>query len=181
MQIGRLLILLTTALLASCGFHLRGMVDGDSIGWLNNVAIIIQQAHRDLEPLLKEHLKAYHLQVNPDPAQANYWLILDNETMAQNITSISSSTTPRQSQIIYTVQFKLQQAKGVEMIPYTRIVVSRQVTLNSNRILGSNDEEEQQKDEMRRDAVIQILNHLSRFSPPALHDIHKIKRPHHAH
>ena len=157
--------ILTLIVLAitGCGFHLRGMVNVPP--WLNNVAIIVQQVNRDLEPLLKNQLQAYNIRINADPALANYWLILEQDSIVQNISSISSSTTPRQYQLIYTVTFKLEQAHGKEIIPSTTIVVARQSTINSDRILGSNDEEDLQKSEMRRDAVIQILNRLSRRSP----------------
>ena len=167
------LLLLTSLLLVGCGFHLRGVISQDSIRWLNHIAIVIQQAHRDIEPLLREQLKAYNIDISDDPALAKYWLIIDNETMDQNITSISSSTTPRQYQLIYTVQFKLQRAKGAEVFPSSRVIVTRQITLNSNRILGSSDEEALQKNEMRRDAVIQIINRLSREAPDTLHYRHQ--------
>ena len=172
-------MLLTALLLSGCGFHLRGMINKESIRWLNNIAIVIEQAHRDLDPLLKEQLKAYRIEVNPDPAAANYLLIIENETMEQNISSISSSTTPRQYQLIYTIAFKLQHTQGADILPTSRVVVNRQITLNSNRILGSTDEEALQKEEMRRDAVIQILNRLSRIPPSHLHVSPKLK--HHAH
>ena len=96
--------------------------------------------------------------------------------MQQTISSVSSSTTPRQYQLIYTVHFKLQQANGEEVIPTAYIVVTRQITINSNRILGSNDEEEHSKSEMRQDAVIQIINRLSRSMPPPTN-----KKTQHAH
>jgi LPS-assembly lipoprotein len=126
------------------------------------VTIVVEQAHRDLEPLLKEQLQSYHVQINPDPTSAHYWLILEKDDVQQHITSVSSSTTPRQYQLVYQVQFKLQQAKGKEMLPSSFIVVSRQVTINSNRILGSNEEEALLKMEMRREAATQIIYRLSR-------------------
>ncbi len=159
------LLILTTLALAGCGFHLRGMIDADSIRWLNSVAIVIQQAHRDLEPLLRNQLKAYDVTVTTDPALAQYWLIIENEDLQQNISSISSSTTPRQYELTYILNFKLQRAKGAEVIPLNRVVITRQITLNSDRILGSKDEADQQKAEMRQDAVIQILNRLSHAAP----------------
>ena len=158
-----MILTITTLVITGCGFHLRGAIDIPK--WLDDVTIVVQQAHHDLEPLLKSQLKAYNIHVNKDPALAKYWLIIEQDSIQQNISSISSSTTPRQYQLIYTVQFKLQQARGKEIIPSTKIVVTRQITINSDRILGSNDEEELQKNEMRRDAVIQILNRLSRGSP----------------
>ena len=159
------LFLLLTLTLVGCGFHLRGIVDADSLRWLNNVAIVIQQAHQDLEPLLREQLKAYKINVVNDPSLAQYWLIVEQEDFQQNISSVSSSTTPRQYEITYKVYFKLQGAKSAEVIPLSQITISRQITLNSNRILGSKDEVELQKSEMRDDAVMQIMNRLSRASP----------------
>ena len=156
------IVFILTLLLNGCGFHLRGMVDMPK--WLNNVAIIVQQAHRDLEPLLQDQLQSYKIRVITDPAIANYWLIIESDSFQQNISSISSSTTPRQYQLVYTVRFKLQRAKGEEIIPLTSVVISRQITINSDRILGSTDEEELFKVEMKRDAAVQIINRISRSS-----------------
>lgn len=147
-------------LLTGCGFHLRGMIDMPK--WLNNVTIVVQNAHRDLEPFLNEQLKAYHINVCPEPATAEYWLVIEQDNFRQQISSISSSTTPRQYQLIYTVHFKLQQAKGKEIRPSSQVVVTRQITLNSNRILGSTNEEDQSKTEMQRDAAMQIIDQLGR-------------------
>ena len=157
-------LLVFTLLISGCGFHLRGMIDVPP--WLNNVSIIVQQAHRDLAPLLQKQLQAYNIHVNPDPTTAHYWLIIESDSAKQNITSVSSSTTPRQYQLIYTVRFKLLQANGEEIIPTAQISTTRQITINSDRILGSNEEEELSKAEMRRDAVIQIINRISRSLPP---------------
>lgn len=154
------LVGLITFLVTGCGFHLRGMSDIPK--WLNHVAIVIQEASRDLEPLLADQLEAYHINVPSDPALAEYWLVIEHDETRQEISSISSTTTSRQYQLIYTVRFKLQRVRGAEIIPSSQIVISRQVTINSDRILGSTSEEELLKREMRRDAAIQIIGRLSR-------------------
>ncbi len=146
--------------LSGYGFHLRGMVDMPE--WVNNVAIVNQTSSRDLTPQLTQQLEAYRIQVNPDAALAHYWLILEQDEIKQQVASISSSTTPRQNELIYTVLFKLQKTQGRELIPSTQIAVTRLLTINSDRILGSMDEEEHLKNEMRRDAIRQIINRLSR-------------------
>ncbi len=158
----KIAVLPSLFILVSCGFHLRGMIDVPS--WLNNVYIVVQQAHRDLGPLLKDQLQAYKVQVNSDPASAAYWLIVESDAIQRNISSVSSSTTPRQYQLIYTVNFKFQKAKGPELIPTSQIIITRQITINGNRILGSNDEEAQLISEMRQDAAIQIINRISRHA-----------------
>lgn len=158
-----ILLLFVMSVVTGCGFHLRGMIDVPR--WLNNVAVIVEQGHRDLAPLLKDQLQSYNIYVNPDSETAAVWLIIESDNIQQNITSISSSTTPRQYQLIYTVYFKLQKAQGKEIYPSNQVVVSRQITINSDRILGSTEEEELLKSEMRREAVIQILNRLSKVTP----------------
>ena len=132
--------------------------------WLNNVAVILEQAHRDLAQNLVDSLKSYDLNVLTDPAQAQYWLILEQDSLQQNISSVSSNTTSRQYEVTYSVRFKLVKAHGEEIMPSTNISISRQTTVNNNRILGSNQEEELLLHEMRRDAAIQIINRISRYN-----------------
>ncbi len=154
-----LLIGLVTTI-TSCGFHLRGF--NDIPRWLDNIAITIQNAHRDLGPALKDQLQAYNIRVNPNAAQANYVLIVESDAIKQQITNVSASTVPRQYLLIYSAQFSLIQAKGGIVIPSSLVSVTRYLTINNNRILGSNFEETQLLTEMRRDAAMQIINRLSR-------------------
>ena len=160
----KITVLILILLMNGCGFHLRGMIDIPP--WLNNVSIVVQQqAHQDLVSLLKNQLQSYNIPVNDDPNLAAYWLVIESDTIQQQISGISSSTTPRQYQLIYTVSFKLQRAKAEDLIPLSNVIVIRQVTINGDRILGSNEEEALLKDEMKREAAIQIINRMSRSSP----------------
>lgn len=132
--------------------------------WLNHIAVILEQSQRDLGPILVESLQSYHLTIESSPAAAQYWLIIQHDNLQKQIASISSSTTPRQYELIYTVQFTLVRAKGPEIIPPSTVTVTRQVTINSDRILGSNQEEGLLIHEMLRDAATQIMNRVSKKS-----------------
>jgi len=156
-------LVLGCLLLSGCGFYLRGMVDAPL--WIDDVAIIVQAANRALGPELKKQLTAYHIHVEAQPSNAKYWLIIESDHEEQHVTSVSSSTTPRQYQMSYQVKFKVQEAKGKEIIPSKSVITTRQLTVNSNRILGSNDEENTLKREMRQDAVIQIIARLGHYQP----------------
>ncbi len=157
-----LIVVLIALTLTNCGFHLRGLYEVPA--WLNKVAIVIQNAHRDLGPLLKDQLESYNISVVPDPAQADYLLIIEYDGIQQQMTGVAASTAPRQYLLIYDVQFSLVKAKGETVIPAKHVAVTRQVTINNNRILGSNAEEALIIYEMRRDAAIQIINRLGRES-----------------
>ena len=80
--------------------------------------------------------------------------------------SVSSSGSPRQYQLNYRISFTLQTAKGNDVIPLTPILVTRMLTINNDRILGSQDEEDKIIDDMRYDAAIQILYRLSAAASP---------------
>lgn len=159
------LISVFSLLLSSCGFHLRGL--NDIPPWLNNVAIVVQNAHRDLGPMLKTQLEAYKIRVMPNTTQADYLLVIESDGIQQQITGVAASTAPRQYLLIYDVQFTLVKVKGGIIVPSSQVFVTRQLTINNDRILGSNFEETQISYEMRRDAAIQIINRLGRASKNA--------------
>lgn len=146
--------------LTGCGFHLRGVVASEMPPWFNKVAIIIDKANADLKTRLTEQLQGFYITVCPVEQNAEYRIIIERDQYINNIASVSSATTPRQYQLIYTLWFKLQTYKGEEIIPLNHISVSRTVTINNDRILGSSQEEDLTKSSMRQDAVLQIINTL---------------------
>ncbi|KTD82349.1 LPS assembly lipoprotein LptE [Legionella waltersii] len=146
--------------LVGCGYHLRGVSEIPQ--WLNNITIISNDGNKELISLLNTILEGYNIEVNPDPATAKYWLVISNVSVQQQIVSVGASTNPRQYQLILTVGYLLQTPKGDIIKPRRNVIINRQLTVNNDRILGSNEEEMILVSEMRRDAVIQILNRLSR-------------------
>lgn len=154
-----LIPLLAALLLSACGFHLRGMIDVPT--WLNNVAVIAKIPDKQLTSILKTQLEGYNIQVNPEPAHATYWLIINQDAVQQQIISVGASTNPRQYILKLTIQFMLQARKGQIVKPPRTITVTRQLTVNNDRILGSTDEESILIGEMKQDAVVQMISQLS--------------------
>lgn len=162
-------ILLVLTLVASCGFQLRGTET--SPAWLKKgVAVVPDKSTHDWKNLLKGPLEASHIRVIDNPKKAPYWLIIKKEELKRNIVSVSSSTTPRQYQLIYTVWFSLQTNKGHVILPATSVFVTRPLTINNDRVLGSRNEGEKLKTEMKRDAALKIIEFLyqQESSPPHL-------------
>lgn len=148
-------------LLSACGFHLRGLVDVPT--WISPIFISSHVDSKELVTFLKTQLEANNIQVRTNPSQASYWLIINSLDIQQQIVSIGASTNPRQYQLILRVGFELQTSKGEMVSPARVIAVNRQVTINNDRILGSNNEEAILVQEMKKEAVIQIINSLSRI------------------
>ena len=145
--------------LVGCGFHLRGTVALPP--WVQRVSITIESAHTDLYTFLKDKLEAAHVNVVDDPRQASLEIIVMHDETHEDLISVGASTTPRQYQLVYEVHYMVK--KGHHMVIPKRLVrVVRPFTVNVNRILGSDFEENLIKKEMRQDAATQILNSLDR-------------------
>jgi LPS-assembly lipoprotein len=147
--------------LSACGFHLRGMIDIPT--WLEAVSVVNESDNRDLVNLLSAQLEGYKIKVNEDPTKSNYWIIINNSILNQQIISIGSSTTPRQYQLTLETHFTLKSRDGRIIKPTQTVTSSRQFTSNNDRILGSNEEEALLVKEMRQDTVGQIINRLSKM------------------
>ncbi|WP_131781738.1 LPS assembly lipoprotein LptE [Legionella gresilensis] len=160
-MIKRLVLFLSVIFIAGCGFKLRGYVEMPSA--LNNVAILIRGAHQDLGPMLKDSLQGYKIHVTDNASQASYLLILERDATQQQITGVGASTTPRQYLLIYTAQYSLLKPSGEKVVTSRTVTASRQLTVNNNRILGSDSEEAMLYHEMRQDAVRQIIFQLSQL------------------
>jgi LPS-assembly lipoprotein len=153
-------LLLALSFLSACGFRLRGYVEMPP--WLDHVAIVVQDANRDLEVRLKNQLQAYGRHIVTDPTQADYMLILEKDNLQQKINSVAASTTPRQYQLIYTVRYSLIKRDGTPVVTSRLVAVTRQLTVNNDRILGSDSEELIIISAMRQEAVMQIINRMGR-------------------
>jgi len=98
-----------------------------------------------------------HLNENDPP----YRLTIHQEQIQRNILSISSGSSSRQYQLLYQLYFSFEKIKGPILLDHTSVLASRFVTINNDRILGSNDEEEHIIDDMRRDAALQIIQRIN--------------------
>ena len=131
--------------------------------WLEAVSVVNESDNRDLVNLLSAQLEGYKIKVNEDPTKSNYWIIINNSILNQQIISIGSSTTPRQYQLTLETHFTLKSRDGRIIKPTQTVTSSRQFTSNNDRILGSNEEEALLVKEMRQDTVGQIINRLSKM------------------
>jgi LPS-assembly lipoprotein len=148
-----------TLFLSGCGFHLRGMMDVPT--WLNNVSIIFKNEDQQLLSIFKARFEGYKIQVNSNPDQAKYWLVINQIAIQRQIISVGASTNPRQYNLLLRVEFMLQTRKGQVIKLPKAVYATRQLTINNDRILGSDDEENILIGEMKQEAVTQILNQLN--------------------
>lgn len=138
--------------LSACGFHLRGMIH--HAAWMQSMDVQGTQNSGIINNL-------NNLLPNSARHQLLYHLFIDSENFNQQLVSVGAGTNPRQYLLEYTVQFHLIDAKGKIYLPESQIHVVRQITINNEKILGSNEEERTIQNEMRNDAASQMILRLS--------------------
>lgn len=142
-----------------CQFHLRGVTEKLPLPYRKIHVVSVNTPPR-LTSIVKQRL----LRDGATLAQkAAYRLTLHQETIQKNILSISSGSSSRQYQVMYQVYFSFEQTKGPILIENAPILVTRFLTINNDRILGSHDEEEHIMDDMRYDAALQMVQRIRRL------------------
>ena len=145
--------------ISGCGFHLRGIQNKPR--WLNTVAIINQTPDSYIEKSLRVVLDAYKIAVTENHTQADAWIILKGAGYTQTISSVGSGSNPRQYLLIYFIDYSIQKPNGDLIQNHTHLTVSRQLTINNNRVLGSDQEASLLIAEMRQEVIIKLLNRLN--------------------
>jgi len=136
------------------------------VNWLSPVALVAQtNIHHDLLPILKDKLEIYRINITPNATQARYLILIEKDTVQKNMVSVSASTTPRQYQLIYSVIYTVLPLKGAPILSSNAVTVTRQYTINNERILGSDFEEATIIREMQKDAATQIISRIARHRP----------------
>ena len=149
-----LLGLVPAAVLAGCGFRLRGVPEF-SFSSLYIAAPATSALARELQRTLEVLRNATDLPT----AQAVIDLL--SEQRERIVVGQNASGQVRELQLRLKVKFRLRTAAGVEMIPETEIQQQRDMSYNETLALSKEAEEALQYRNMQTDIVQQLLRRLS--------------------
>ncbi len=146
---------------AGCGFQLRGQQSFpfETINVPNNTPLGIQ-LQRNIASA-SERTK-----IVPSPTDAEAVLSILTEQQEKVILSLNTQGRVTEFQLRYRVVFRVASPKGVDFIPPTPIVLTRDITFN-DQVLAKETEEAQLYREMRSDMVQQIMRRLAATRPLA--------------
>jgi LPS-assembly lipoprotein len=156
-----LLSLAPVALLAACGFRLRGVPEF-SFASLYVAAPAGSSLARELLRTLDGSGSA--LQVLRDPAampKAEAILDLLSEQHERVVVGLNASGQVRELQLRLRVRFKLRTPDGDELIPETELLQQREISYNETIALAKEAEEALLFRNMQTDIVQQLLRRLS--------------------
>ena len=158
----RLGVFFLTMSLSHCGYHLRGMAPLPPS--FQNIFIIAPKEAATLKYVLESELESYHVTVCQLDKQAHFEIVIDSVDFQRQVSNISSSTTPRQYQLIYTVKYHfIDTAQQHTVIPNGKLSSTRLVTMNNERLLGSNYEQDFFLKEMQEEIARQMISTISHY------------------
>ena len=155
--------LLLVALLASCGFHLRGEAQyAFETLYLNSPPAqpLTVELRRSLEGVGSAKLVP-----SPDQAQA----ILDVTSVENNKQILSLSIGGKVAEYLLTkrILFRVHDAAGNDWLPTSELLVRRTYTFNDAEALAKEAQEQRLWREMQDDAVAQMVRRLQAAKKPA--------------
>ncbi|HHH89450.1 MAG TPA: hypothetical protein ENK45_02670 [Aliiroseovarius sp.] len=154
-----LLVSCILALLSSCGFHLRGVVEMPP----ELAAVYIDGGLPDsqMREILRQKLSASGVDVLERPdSTAAVLRILKDET-SRRIASINVAGQPNEYELKYTLSWQLEAGSGETLLPGKSISQLRTYRYDPDNVLSVEEEEFRIKREMARAAVNQMLRQIS--------------------
>jgi len=157
-----LLLVIVTALLAGCGFQLRG---ASSVTLPPELRVLRVAMGAGFPPLLVEVRNSLRIlgnvKLTEDIAAPVPVLNLLGEQSASEVLSIDSTGRINAYLLSYRVDFSLTGADGKSLLPAQAVKLQREYTFDRLNVLATERQSEFLQNEMRRDAAQQILRRLA--------------------
>ena len=159
MKITRILGIGLLALLAGCGWHLRGM---SKVG-LEYRSIYVQSEGAPQEAaVLATELRYSGINVTSDAHTADAVIVVSNEKYDRRVLSVNTTTgKASEYEIGYQVTATAHSAAGKVLLKPHTVTLSRDYSFDEAAALGAYQQEDTIRAELRRDAAGQILRRLN--------------------
>jgi LPS-assembly lipoprotein len=155
MRTRALLAILVVALVAGCGFHLRGQANlpFSSLNVPGNSPLLAE---------LRRNIRSGTSTRLVDTATgADAVFEVANEAREKVILSLDTSGRVREFQLRYRVTFRVHDGKGQTWLAPGEITLTRDITFNDGQVLAKESEEALLYRDMQTDMVQQIMRRLA--------------------
>ena len=157
------LALLAAAVVAGCGFQLRGTTSGKLPYGSFHVAL---PENSEVGIWLKRYVRSMadtRLAATPEEAEAVFQQLYDNRQ--KTVLSINAQGQVREYRLQMSYGFRVVDAKGQVLVPPNEITLSRDMTYDASTVLAKDQEEALLWRDINNDLVNQILRRLSIIKP----------------
>lgn len=156
-----LLIGALVLVLSGCGFQLRGKADLPAE--MERTQMVVEDGNSTLARRVRTLLEQNGVRlVSGDEATAILEIPL-NEVVTSVLT-IADNARVREYRISHTVQFRLVDAEGNELLTTQTLRQSREISFNEQKILASSREQEYLKQDLAEDLARLLVSRLESVS-----------------
>ncbi len=159
----RLASLLLIASLAGCGFQLRGSTPDSRLTFAS--VYVDAASGTPLGRELRDAVRSGGSQLAADPKAAAVTLRLLDEARERKVLTLNAQGQVREFSLTYRVNFEVADPEGKKLLPPQEIALQSLLSYSESQALAKEIEERMTFDDLRRDAVSQIMRQLARVSP----------------
>ncbi len=150
------------ALLAGCGFQLRGELDLPE-----SVRTVQVMAPLALRNDILALLESGSIDASTSSADADINITVTSENFTRRVLSVDATTgKEREFQLAYSVVFGVTQRDGKRVIESDTVSLLRNYDFDTQAVIGTSREEDLLRDEMRRDAAQQLMRRIEAAFKP---------------
>ncbi|MDR2195322.1 MAG: LPS assembly lipoprotein LptE [Gallionellaceae bacterium] len=157
-------LLALISFLTACGFHLRG--EADYALPFKTLYIQAPDARSAFVNELKRNLIASNVQIVDAAEQSPLILHIASEDTHKQILSLSAAGRVLEYRIQFQIAFRVYDAKQRDWMAPGEITLQRSYTYDDSQVLAKAKEEAVLYQDMRTDAVQQIMRRLNRVKEP---------------
>ncbi|CAD5107621.1 LPS-assembly lipoprotein LptE [Zestomonas carbonaria] len=157
-----LMVIGLAALLSACGFHLRGT--GDTQFALKELNLTARNTYGDTVREVREVLENNDVKVYPG---APYTLVLARESQSRRTASYTTNARSAELELTLGLDYELRGANNL-LLSTDKLEVRKVYVQDDNNLIGSGQEADQLRGEMRRDLVQQLALRLRLITPAQL-------------
>lgn len=159
-----LALILAAALLAGCGFKLRGSGEQYSMPFQSIWLSFAENSPLGTE--LKRNLRAGDaVRIETDASKAEALFDVVSESRGKTILSLNSLGRVREYSLSYTLVFQVRDASSRQLLAPTEIVLRRNIAFDESQVLAKESEEAVLYRDMQSDLVRQIIRRLAAIKP----------------
>ena len=89
-------------------------------------------------------------------------LVIESAELQKKILSVSGTGRVREYQLRYTISFRVNDQRGREIVPDTKIEVNRVLPYSDSAILSAGAEEKMLLRNMKKDALLKLIDRLGK-------------------
>ena len=144
-------------ILLSCGFHLRGLSS------MPFESLYIQASNPSVTIDIKRRIEASSKTAVLDSQKdAQAILVIESAELQKKILSVSGTGRVREYQLRYTISFRVNDQRGREIVPDTKVEVNRVLPYSDSAILSAGAEEEMLLRNMKKNALLKLMDRLGK-------------------